>query len=182
MGSACRGRAVRAAGGKRMSIPKTPRFAPEELKRLFSYDSATGTVTRVVARGGRPAGTVVGCLRPDGYLTVMVGKQLVLLHRVVWALVTGSWPVGVIDHENGERADNRWANLRETTQTGNMLNQHKSRGCAAGFPGVDVLPNGRYRARLFVRRRIRHLGVFDTASEAHAVYVSSKLHARLQEK
>ena len=38
------------------------------------------------------------------------------LHRLVWFYSTGAWPIGVIDHVNRDRADNRISNL-ETSPT-----------------------------------------------------------------
>ncbi|WP_372584598.1 HNH endonuclease signature motif containing protein [Cronobacter sakazakii] len=44
-------------------------------------------------------------------------------HRLCWALYYGSYPVGSIDHINGDGFDNRISNLREVTHRGNTHNQ-----------------------------------------------------------
>lgn len=153
-----------------MSAPAISR-----VRELLSCDPQTGVVTRRIGRGGRLAGDIVGCIRPDGYLTVMVCKRPVLVHRVVWCLVHGEWPNGVIDHINGNRADNRIANLRVTTQRGNMLNQTKSRRNTLNVAGVDLLSSGSFRARLKTRGRTSaHLGTFATLAEASDAYQAAK--------
>lgn len=62
-----------------------------------------------------------------GYPVVSIrwrGKnKLMLCHRLAWFLVTGVWPVGIIDHVNGIRDDNRWRNLRHVTAIENNLNK-----------------------------------------------------------
>lgn len=56
-----------------------------------------------------------------GYLVGHFRAKLLAAHRVVFAIQEGRWPK-IIDHINGDRADNRWKNLRETTPTGNLMN------------------------------------------------------------
>ncbi|EHB7575351.1 HNH endonuclease, partial [Escherichia coli] len=33
------------------------------------------------------------------------------VHRIAWLMVYNDWPTDVIDHINGDRSDNRIANL-----------------------------------------------------------------------
>lgn len=145
------------------------RVGRDVLVELFSYDQNSGILIRRVDRGGILAGTKVGCLRPDGYLCVAINKRLAQVHRVVWCMHYGDWPDKVIDHINGDRSDNRIANLRNVSQSINILNQIKSRRSALGLRGVDQLPNGNFRARVKgIGRSSNHLGVFATADLALA--------------
>ena len=56
------------------------------------------------------------------YHQVTVDKIKLCAHRAVWAVAHGRWPDPdkVIDHINGDRKDNRIANLREITQAENI--------------------------------------------------------------
>jgi hypothetical protein len=71
------------------------------------------------ARAGDVAG---GANNGDRYRRIRVDNQLYQAHRLAWLYMTGEWPSNGIDHINGHRADNRWANLREATQSQNMAN------------------------------------------------------------
>jgi hypothetical protein len=51
-------------------------------------------------------------LADDGYRYIEIEGKLYRADEVMWAMVTGEWPEGEIDHINGDRGDNRWVNLR----------------------------------------------------------------------
>lgn len=148
------------------------------MAELFTFDPLTGVVTRRVARGGRSVGVPVGRKGSDGYLRVGVNKRTTLVHRIAWCLHHGRWPVGVVDHINGVVGDNRIENLREVTQQQNLLNQHALRPSKLGIAGASAMSNGRFRARLNLtvngKRRLIHLGVFDSAQEAGRAYQKAK--------
>lgn len=81
-----------------------------------------------------------------------------------------------IDHINGDRADNRIANLRQATTAENSQNERGPRAHAtSGFLGVGWhAQQSRWRARITVNGKRRHLGLFDTPEAAYAAYVEAK--------
>lgn len=150
------------------------------VRSLFTYDAASGLVTRKVTTGGALAGALAGSVRRDGYLSVGVKGREVLAHRLSWALHFGEWPPSEIDHINGNRADNAIANLRCVDRTTN--NQNKRRAYSnneLGVLGVRVVPSGRFIARIRVSGRLVRLGTFDSMAQASDAYAAAKraLHA-----
>jgi len=81
-------------------------------------------------------------------------------------MMTGRWPVGDVDHEDRDRRNNRWANLREATKSQNQANAGNWAHNTSGFRGVSRTESGRWRARIMVGKREISLGRFDTAQEA----------------
>lgn len=94
----------------------------ETIKKVFDYNPATGDL--LYAKSRRPADIVPG---QSGYCRVsnyLLGPGSFAVHRLAWKLMTGRDPVGVIDHINGERDDNRFSNLRDVSLGENAANNH----------------------------------------------------------
>jgi hypothetical protein len=51
-------------------------------------------------------------INSEGYRMMRVKSRLVYSDYIAWCLQTGNWPMTNIIHINGNRADNRWVNLR----------------------------------------------------------------------
>lgn len=138
----------------------------EEAHRLFHYDPDTGIVTRKVNMFKYKRGTVVGI--PDKhYLKMSVYNKTYLLHRFIWFYQTGKWPQGEIDHENRQKRDNRWKNLRITTKLGNSINRGIKANNISGVTGVSLhKASGKWQARISANRKNIALGIFSNFSDA----------------
>jgi len=160
-------------------------FSAEQAREKFSYDPTTGVLSRVDSRRCPKVGT----LDTKGYvqLRVIAGKK-VMAHRLIWLYMTGAWPERQIDHINGVKTDNRWANLRQVTPSENCQNKPRARSDSQnGLMGVRKTAkkngrwNGKWCARIAVPggKRISLKGSYATPEEAHAVYLEAKrrLHA-----
>lgn len=146
----------------------------DRLRALFVYDPETGIVSRRIAHFGRPAGAVVGTLNRGGYLVVSVDRKLLYLHRIALALTTGAWPLAEIDHIDGLKSNNRWANLRDVDRSTNCQNRRGAdRDSGTGLLGAFVAGE-KFESKIRVRGAMHRLGTFDTAEEAHAAYIAAK--------
>lgn len=139
----------------------------QELLRALFELRADGTLVRKVDAGHTgKAGAVVGSPNKAGYLRTCVAGKLYYNHRLIWFMVHGTWPE-LVDHINGNRADNRIENLRECSHTGNMRNMAMRKDSATGVKGVNWRPAKRkYRARIVVDRKEISLGHYVTLEEA----------------
>jgi hypothetical protein len=141
----------------------------EEARQLFSYNPETGDLAWRVSRSGVRRDRAAGYIRHDGYAIVFVSGRVYLAHRLIWAVVTGSWPNTGIDHINGSRNDNRWANLRLASKAENGRNRGAPSNNTSGFKGVSRNKK-RWSASIHLDGRKQHLGTYDTPEQAHAAY------------
>ena len=105
----------------------------------------------------------------QGYLSGSLLNRKTYAHRVVFALYYGRWPVGEVDHIDGNRANNHPSNLREATKRQNQLNSRSRDGSTSRYRCV-YRQNGKWRVQANVDGRKVHVGVFDDESEAAAAF------------
>jgi hypothetical protein len=147
------------------------------LKSLMRYEPETGVFVRLAGgTGGAKPGMPCGFQRPNGYIDIKVKGRIYRAHRLAWFYMTGSWPTEQIDHINGQRDDNRWANLRDCSPTVNCQNRIRPRrGSRSGLIGASWCnTKKRWVATIGCDGRIHRLGAFRTAEAAHAEYLKAK--------
>jgi hypothetical protein len=148
----------------------------ERLLHLLQYDPETGWFTWRVRRNQHAdVGDRAGYLSlQNGYRYMNIGGRLYLAHRLAVFYMTGEWPASDVDHQKGDRDDNRWERLRQLTRQHNAQNLQRAH-CdnKSGFLGVAPM-NGRHAAYIRIDGKNRYLGTYDTPEEAHDAYVAAK--------
>lgn len=93
------------------------------------------------------------------------------VHRIIWVMIHGEISENMtVDHRDGNPFNNLPNNLRLATLAQNSWNSDTGR--KDGKRGIDLLPSGRFRARIQHRRRFVGLGTFDTEQDARAALAS----------
>lgn len=93
-------------------------------------------------------------------IATFCGKQQ-SIHRIILSAVTG-----YVDHINHNTLDNRLSNLRECSNKENSRNRKTNANTESGRTGVYITDSNKYAARIGVDGEKKHLGTFDTFSEA----------------
>lgn len=169
-----------------------PDLAHTYLLEALSYDETTGVFTwkqrplhhfknaDSQARINKLfAGRVAGCVGPMGYVALGLKGITWRAHRLVWFYMTGIWPNHLIDHIDGDRTNNAWANLRRATARENQGNRMVQVNNTSGFKGVvlnkrlEKSGNKCWQARIYINRRMVRLGHFATPEEASNAYMKA---------
>lgn len=158
------------------------------LRRLINYDPATGEMRwkerpvwlfKNTAQGGRSAqaaswntryaGTpALSGINAIGYRHGALIGTCQLAHRVAWAMHYDEQP-SVIDHINGDPADNRIANLRSVTRSDNQKNMKQNSNNTTGVTGVYRVQGPKpWRAAIKTGGKHISLGRFDLKDDAIA--------------
>lgn len=143
------------------------------LKELLHYEPETGHFTWRVSSAVAAIGSRAGGYHSLGYRTIGVDYKKHLEHVLAWVWMTGERPDADIDHINGDKADNRWCNLREATRTQNNHNQRIRVNNKSGATGVRRSGN-KFQAYLHIDGEFISLGRHDTVEEAAKVRAEAK--------
>lgn len=129
----------------------------ESLNKMVDYDRNTGLMTWKVAppdifeaKGNKTklgmcitwnkitnGGPAFNRDSGNGYLMgTLLGKNY-KAHRVAYAIHTGDWPEGEVDHIDGDRRNNKPENLRDVSKSVNQRNCAVSANNTSGVTGVS---------------------------------------------
>ena len=177
-----------------MTDKKPP--SPSVLRQLIDYDPETGALVwrvrdvsfftdgKMSALGAmniwnaryadNPALKVKGS---NGYFVGTIFGRKYLAHRVSWAIYSGEWPEHQIDHINGNKLDNRIANLRSATNQENSKNRAICIRNTSGTIGVCWYNRDRvWVAKIYKNGRRIVIGRFKIKDDA----ISARAKANLE--
>ena len=141
----------------------------ETVRGLFDYRD--GNLYWKTFKGpNATAGSLAGSVRKDGYCRITINGKGHLAHRLIWLWHGQELPEKIeLDHIDRNRTNNSIENLRLATRKENERNKVKK-----GYR----FEAGKWRAKIKVNGKQKHLGMFDTEDEAHLAYLTAakKIH------
>ena len=145
----------------------------EYLMEFFHYDPESGKFhrTHFINRLGEkyPKMVEIKAVNHSGYLVTTYKKRLVKVHLLAHLYMTGEYPSKYVDHIDGDRMNNKWANLRVVEKVDNQRNQGVRIDNVSGRTGVYWYPPlGKWQAQIMCNGMKYHLGYFETVDEACA--------------
>lgn len=155
----------------------------ERLRQVLDYDPVTGLFTWRQSLGPMcKAREIAGCIKKDGYRRIAIDGRSYPASNLAWFHFHGERALGIVDHKNLLRADDRLENLRPATFVQNAHNRPTSGLSTTRLKGASRFNSDRnlkrFRSTITVNGKRIHLGQFDTAEEAHEAYAkkAAELH------
>lgn len=151
------------------------------LREIFVLDDATGILTwlsrpRSLFADDRAMAiwttrflhkAALMCMDGNGYRHGTVFGKNHYAHRVVFALSSGHWPAGLVDHIDGDKTNNRPANLRDVGKSGNAKNAKMYSRNTSGVTGVHwYARKAKWFASIRSEGKLHHLGYFESLDDA----------------
>jgi hypothetical protein len=151
------------------------RIEHKKLLRTLSYNQETGWMTWLVDQKRSKAGTRAGFNGGPGYRQVRIDGILYYEHILIWFWMTGKWPVSLVDHDDTDKKNNAWKNLRLATHSQNSGNAHKKKTARTSrFKGVNWSSDrSKWSAFIKVGGKSIYLGSFEVEEDAYAAYASA---------
>lgn len=168
--------------------------AQDVLNQLLSYDpdtgrlrwkprdvswfqpSATRSAEHIAALwNARYAGTpALDGVSANGYREGHLHGSIVKAHRVIWKMLHGTEPPQ-IDHDDGDRSNNRVGNLNAATNATNTKNAKKRADNTSGVVGVTWYPHERVTGKWLAKIKGKHIGIYDQFDDAVAARKAAEI-------
>jgi hypothetical protein len=140
----------------------------ELLNNLFEY--CDGKLFRKADGWSRwKKGTQVGSIGNEGYLSIEIFGKNYKAHRLIFLMHYG-WLPDEVDHQDGNRLNNKIDNLRPATKNQNQHNRKISKNNTSGVKGVSYRScTNKWRVRVMLNNKSISIGDFKDLELAELV-------------
>jgi hypothetical protein len=140
----------------------------ERATEILSYNELTGELRWKVQLSNRaPKGSIAGSLnKKENRCRIKIDGELYYSHRIIWLLMTKSWPLNEVDHKDRNGRNNVWTNLRDLTHQKNVFNRLEV--------GAHLDTNKRWTARLQFEGKVVLNQKCGSEEEAKTAYLQAK--------
>ena len=105
----------------------------------------------------------------EGYLTIGLNGKNYFMHRLIYLFFHGYLPE-IVDHIDGNKANNRIENLRPANSSTNGYNAKLSKKNTSGIKGVAWHKKSKkWKASININKKYLYLGTFDTKEDAKEI-------------
>ena len=152
----------------------------EQVQKVLKYCPETGVFRWRANRANRGkagsiAGTPIVSSSGKKYVLIRLLNRPYFAHRIAWLVVHGHFPLGQIDHIDGNGLNNRLSNLRDVTPLENARNRKRRSDNKSGVMGVCQVTSNIWQAQIVVGGKRENLGRFDSFESAVAARKAAEL-------
>ena len=152
-------------------------ISADRLRTFLSYDPETGKFMWLKKRTMNSfanVGDEAGGIDENGYRRIMFDGKKYRAHRLAFWFMGQEMPEQV-DHINGNRSDNRWANLRPSSAQENPKNACRRLDSGTALTGVTFSKqHGKWKVRVNRCGVTEYLGLYSSIFDAAAARISKQ--------
>lgn len=145
-----------------------------ELHEIFTYNDGKlywKKKTAICVKIGTEAGLKHG----KGYLIVPIKYKHYYVHRIIYAMHHNDVPY-IIDHIDGNKANNKIENLRPATRQENARNCKKQKNNTSGEKNVFWHKNSKkWKVALSINNKLTHIGTFSEFEDAKKAAYNARI-------
>jgi hypothetical protein len=139
---------------------------------VLRYDENTGLFYRLKRCNRYNNDSPSGKITDIGYIYIRIKGRGYYAHRLAYLYIYKKWPKDQLDHIDGNRSNNRIANLREADNRTNQQNRDVHRN--GHLVGTTLIKKyNRWMSQIQTNKKRTYLGSFGTAIEAHEAYLAA---------
>jgi hypothetical protein len=153
------------------------KLTPARLREALNYNPDTGIFTWKISKKGVIRKENAGCLdKQSNYLSITIDGLKNRCHRLAWLYIYSEFPVGMIDHIDRNRTNNRILNLRIVNFSKNSMNTSIRSDNTSGYRGVSWCNlTKKWAAYIWKDKKKIHIGLFDNIEDAAAAHKRASL-------
>jgi hypothetical protein len=159
-------------------MKRNPLPCATKLRLLLDYDPRSGDLRwKLSARRGYKPGDIAGSIHKarNSYRIVRIEGRGYYAHLLIWKIVTGEEPVGLIDHADTNGLNNKWVNLRPASNAENGFNRRVNKNNKSGVKGVHWdADHGAWKAAITANKTVHVLGFFPDVASASATIENAR--------
>ena len=102
-----------------------------------------------------------------GYRLITIKGKQFRVHRVICFMHYGEWPKEHLDHEDADKLNNVYENLRPATQAENNHNRRSFKNTTSIYKGVHAHKrSGKWKANFHCNNKTYDIGLYKSEKEA----------------
>lgn len=144
------------------------------LRNMLRYYPTSGRFVWRVSRGRIKHGAEAGTKTWNDYIKIGIMGRDYMAHVLAWFYMTGEFPIDQIDHQDQNKSNNRWKNLRLASAAKNGANRGPNKNNRYGVKGVYWSEKKhKWCAFIMVSGKSMSLGSHERISDAKRAYMTA---------